>query len=71
MVVSCILIVCCQVNEGSFLISGITVLNSLQKLCADIISVLAMTSDDRNDCINYRMMGKHEPIGDWGHEYVR
>lgn len=33
--------------------------------------MLAMTSDDRNDCINYRMMGKHEPIGDWGHEYVR
>ncbi|KAM3729221.1 26S proteasome non-ATPase regulatory subunit [Dirofilaria immitis] len=42
-----------------------------KKLCADIISVLAMTSDDKNDCINYRMMGKHEPIGDWGHEYVR
>ncbi|VDM95777.1 unnamed protein product [Thelazia callipaeda] len=44
---------------------------STKKLCADILSVLAMTSDDKNDCINYRMLGKHEPIGDWGHEYVR
>ncbi|KAK6111696.1 Proteasome/cyclosome repeat family protein [Brugia pahangi] len=42
-----------------------------KRLCADIISVLAMTSDSKNDCINYRMMGRHEPIGDWGHEYVR
>ncbi|KAE9414791.1 hypothetical protein Angca_006864, partial [Angiostrongylus cantonensis] len=43
----------------------------LIRLCADIISVLAMCSDERNDCINFRMMGMHEPIGDWGHEYVR
>lgn len=42
-----------------------------QHLCADIISVLAMTSGERNDCINYRMQGMHEPIGEWGHEYVR
>ncbi len=43
----------------------------LQRLCSDLISVLAMTSDEKNDCINYRMMGSKEPIGDWGHEYVR
>ncbi|CAL2040162.1 unnamed protein product [Caenorhabditis brenneri] len=42
-----------------------------KKLCADIISVLAMTSDERTDTINYRILGSHEPIGDWGHEYVR
>uniref|UniRef100_A0A914X4C9 26S proteasome non-ATPase regulatory subunit 2 n=1 Tax=Plectus sambesii TaxID=2011161 RepID=A0A914X4C9_9BILA len=41
------------------------------KLCADIISVLAMTADEKGDCINFRLKGKHEPIGDWGHEYVR
>ncbi|ULT94858.1 hypothetical protein L3Y34_003948 [Caenorhabditis briggsae] len=43
----------------------------VKKLCADIISVLAMTSDERTDTINYRIFGSHEPIGDWGHEYVR
>lgn len=43
----------------------------VKKLCADIISVLAMTSDERTDTINYRILGSHEPIGDWGHEYVR
>uniref|UniRef100_A0A0N5A938 26S proteasome non-ATPase regulatory subunit 2 n=1 Tax=Syphacia muris TaxID=451379 RepID=A0A0N5A938_9BILA len=40
-------------------------------LCADIISVLAMTSGEKSDCINYRIQGMHEPVGDWGHEYVR
>ncbi|CAB3406247.1 unnamed protein product [Caenorhabditis bovis] len=43
----------------------------VKKLMADIISVLAMTSDERTDTINYRILGSHEPIGDWGHEYVR
>uniref|UniRef100_A0A0M3HQ45 26S proteasome non-ATPase regulatory subunit 2 n=1 Tax=Ascaris lumbricoides TaxID=6252 RepID=A0A0M3HQ45_ASCLU len=43
----------------------------IKKLCADVISVLAMTSGDKNDCINYRLKGMLEPIGDWGHEYVR
>ncbi|KAK6040692.1 hypothetical protein COOONC_21804, partial [Cooperia oncophora] len=42
-----------------------------KNLCADIISVLAMCSDEKSDCINFRMKGMHEPIGDWGHEYVR
>lgn len=40
-------------------------------LCADIISVLAMCSENNSDCINYRLKGAHDPIGDWGHEYVR
>lgn len=39
-----------------------------QKACADLVSVLAMTSDEKNDCIKYRMLGAQEPIGDWGHE---
>lgn len=30
-----------------------------------------MISDEKNDCINYRIKGTREPIGDWGHEYVR
>lgn len=30
-----------------------------------------MCSDEPQDCINYRLKGMHEPIGDWGHEYVR
>ncbi|CAI4221042.1 unnamed protein product [Auanema sp. JU1783] len=42
-----------------------------KKLCADIISVLAMCSDEKNDCINYRMKGLGESMSDWGHEYVR
>uniref|UniRef100_A0A7E4VA39 26S proteasome non-ATPase regulatory subunit 2 n=1 Tax=Panagrellus redivivus TaxID=6233 RepID=A0A7E4VA39_PANRE len=42
-----------------------------KKSCADIISVLSMTSDETNDCINYRLKGMAEPISDWGHEYVR
>ncbi|CAD6194862.1 unnamed protein product [Caenorhabditis auriculariae] len=43
----------------------------VKQLCADIISVLAMTSDERTDTINYRILGTNEPIGNWGHEYVR
>uniref|UniRef100_A0A8R1ES11 RPN1_RPN2_N domain-containing protein n=1 Tax=Caenorhabditis japonica TaxID=281687 RepID=A0A8R1ES11_CAEJA len=46
-------------------------IQDVKKMCADIISVLAMTSDERTDTINYRILGSHEPIGDWGHEYVR
>lgn len=30
-----------------------------------------MCSDDKSSCINYRLKGLQEPIGDWGHEYVR
>ncbi|KAK0398473.1 hypothetical protein QR680_002605 [Steinernema hermaphroditum] len=42
-----------------------------KQLCADLVSVLAMTSGDKGDCINFRLKGMHDPIGDWGHEYVR
>lgn len=45
------------------------------KLCAEIISVLAMTMGTGKDCLVYRLMsdetGKEESIGEWGHEYVR
>lgn len=45
--------------------------SSIKKLCADIISVLAMTTDEQSDCLNYRLIGMREPVGEWGHEYVR
>ncbi|KAI9361204.1 armadillo-type protein [Zopfochytrium polystomum] len=39
---------------------------------ADIISVLAMSYDDGNrDTLKYRFLGSTEPVGSWGHEYVR
>ncbi|KAJ3295555.1 proteasome regulatory particle base subunit [Rhizoclosmatium sp. JEL0117] len=39
---------------------------------ADIISVLAMSYDDgKRDCLKYRFLGASEPVGSWGHEYVR
>jgi 26S proteasome regulatory subunit N1 len=45
------------------------------KLCAEIISVLAMTMGTGKDCLVYRLLcdetGKAGPIGEWGHEYVR
>lgn len=50
---------------------------STKKLCADIISVLAMgptggdQAKDQLDCLKYCLMGSMKNIGDWGHEYVR
>lgn len=45
------------------------------KLCAEIISVLAMTMGTGKDCLVYRLLsdetGKESLIGEWGHEYVR
>lgn len=43
------------------------------KLCAEIISVLAMTMGTGKDCLIYRLLcdDKKDKIGDWGHEYVR
>mmetsp|Transcript_18831 Transcript_18831/g.52512 ORF Transcript_18831/g.52512 Transcript_18831/m.52512 type:complete len:900 (-) Transcript_18831:154-2853(-) len=40
---------------------------------ADVLSVLAMTSGDENsrDTLKYRLSGNAEPVGEWGHEYVR
>lgn len=41
-------------------------------LCADIISVLAMTMGSGKDCLAYRFVcDRNQKIGDWGHEYVR
>lgn len=44
------------------------------KLCADIISVLAMTMGTGKECLVYRLYSDEKEeaeIGDWGHEYVR
>uniref|UniRef100_A0A061RYU3 26S proteasome non-ATPase regulatory subunit 2 homolog n=1 Tax=Tetraselmis sp. GSL018 TaxID=582737 RepID=A0A061RYU3_9CHLO len=55
-------------------------LHSLEKLTgenqprfADILSVLAMTSakEGSRQCLYFRLKGSSEPIGAWGHEYVR
>ncbi|CAF0824385.1 unnamed protein product [Didymodactylos carnosus] len=40
-------------------------------LCADIISVLAMTTIDTKECLKYRLLGSEQDIGAWGHEYIR
>merc|ERR1711862_339956 len=42
-----------------------------QKFCADVVSVLGMTMSEGRDCLKFRMLGSHEEIGSWGHEYVR
>ncbi|KAJ8923645.1 hypothetical protein NQ315_010225 [Exocentrus adspersus] len=44
---------------------------NVKKLCADIISVLAMTMGDGRECLKYRLASDLDKIGDWGHEYVR
>jgi len=40
---------------------------------ADIISVLAMTfsEEGQRNTLQYRLLGAHESVGLWGHEYVR
>jgi len=40
-------------------------------LCADIVSVLAMTSIDTKEVLKYRLLGSNQDIGMWGHEYIR
>lgn len=42
-----------------------------KSFCADIISVLGMTVSEDRDCLKFRLIGSHEEIGSWGHEYVR
>ncbi|TGZ68062.1 hypothetical protein CRM22_004458 [Opisthorchis felineus] len=46
-----------------------------RRLCADVVSVVAMTVSDkpesRFDTLNYRLLGTSSEIGAWGHEYVR
>lgn len=43
----------------------------VKKLCADIISVLAMTMAEGRECLKYRLYSDLDKIGEWGHEYVR
>ncbi|KFD72718.1 hypothetical protein M514_01843 [Trichuris suis] len=47
--------------------------DTAKKLCADIISALAMTCGRRgdHDCLKYHLLGSREQIDSWGHEYVR
>jgi len=40
-------------------------------LCADIVSVLAMTNTEGTECLQYRLLGSKEGVVEWGHEYVR
>ncbi|KAI8852143.1 hypothetical protein BC829DRAFT_385239 [Chytridium lagenaria] len=44
-----------------------------KRFLADILSILAMTySDDGNrESLQFRFLGSTEPLGSWGHEYVR
>lgn len=44
---------------------------SVKKVCADVISVLAMTLSEGRECLKYRLLSDLDKIGDWGHEYVR
>lgn len=44
----------------------------IRQVCADIISVLAMTMGSGKECLVYRFLcDSNQQIGDWGHEYVR
>lgn len=43
----------------------------VQKVCADVISVLAMTMGDGRESLKYRLLSDLNQIGEWGHEYVR
>lgn len=44
-----------------------------KKLFADVLSVLAMTfsEDGVRNTLRFRLEGSAEPIGQWGHEYLR
>eukprot|EP00471_Norrisiella_sphaerica_P011214 CAMPEP_0184505640 /NCGR_PEP_ID=MMETSP0113_2-20130426/53093_1 /TAXON_ID=91329 /ORGANISM="Norrisiella sphaerica, Strain BC52" /LENGTH=899 /DNA_ID=CAMNT_0026895339 /DNA_START=51 /DNA_END=2750 /DNA_ORIENTATION=- len=44
-----------------------------KKLLADILSVLAMTMGkaDSRESLGYKLQGSDEPLGSWGHEYIR
>lgn len=46
--------------------------NKTRQLCADILSVLAMTMGTGKECLVYRFLcDPKDQIGEWGHEYVR
>lgn len=40
---------------------------------ADVLSVLAMNAgaEGARESLNFRLQGSKQPVGDWGHEYVR
>ena len=59
------------VLNSSFFSCCIIMFCILKKFCADVISVLGMTMSEGRDCLKYRLLGSHEEIGSWGHEYVR
>lgn len=44
---------------------------NIKSVCADIVSVLAMTMGEGRDCLKYRLLSDLDKIGEWGHEYVR
>lgn len=44
---------------------------NVKKVCADIISVLAMTMAEGRESLKYRLLSELDRIGEWGHEYVR
>jgi 26S proteasome regulatory subunit N1 len=47
--------------------------HDMKKLCADMMSVLAMTMSERStfECLKFKLQGTRVDIGSWGHEYVR
>uniref|UniRef100_A0AC35TK98 26S proteasome non-ATPase regulatory subunit 2 n=1 Tax=Rhabditophanes sp. KR3021 TaxID=114890 RepID=A0AC35TK98_9BILA len=42
-----------------------------KQFLADIVSVIAMVAGEGIDVVKYRLMGKGEPVGNWGNEYVK
>eukprot|EP00795_Rhopilema_esculentum_P012677 gene12677-3387_t len=45
--------------------------HSNKQFLSDIVSVLAMTYTETNDCLKYRLLGSSDLFTSWGHEYVR
>jgi 26S proteasome regulatory subunit N1 len=47
--------------------------NLTQRFLADILSVLSMSHAPESalDTLKYKLIGTSEPVGSWGHEYVR
>lgn len=47
--------------------------STIKKECADVVSILAMTMSDKNECLKYKLKGHtdRENIEAWGHEYIR
>lgn len=45
--------------------------DTTKRLCADIVSVLGMTTTETRESLKYKLLGSKEELGSWGHEYVR